>query len=143
MTSFVVPGKPRSQGSLSPFAHPVTRKIVTRQDPKVLEYRHAVAWAAREAGVRCTDEPVTVQIVARWARPKSHYRTNGELRSKVPRHRTSAPDVDKVARAVCDGLEGVAYYSDAQVVGLEILKAWAVESSTTVTVQTITDEDAP
>ena len=70
---------------------------------------------------------VTVVFVLR--RPKSHYRSGrnaGLVRESAPRFPAGRPDVDKLARAVLDGLvAGGVMADDAQVVSLNAAKVWA------------------
>ena len=35
------------------------------------------------------------------------------------------PDSDNIAKIICDGLNGVAYNDDKQIISLKIEKAWA------------------
>lgn len=134
MVTFAVPGKPVPQGSLTSFRHATTGKVVTPQKASVREYRDRIAWAARQTGMACTDEPVAVDLRFYFARPKSHYRPTGQLREKAPRWHCQRPDGDKLARAALDALTGVMLYDDAQVWQLTATKVWATEDSTRVTV---------
>lgn len=140
--SFEVDGPPISQGSLTAFLHSATGRVVMPQKARVKEYRARVAWAATQARARCTDGPVTLRVVATWARPKSHYRADGRTLTKsAPRHKTSAPDGDKVLRACCDALERVVYYRDSQVVLATVAKRWGRQDSTQIVVHYITVEE--
>ena len=65
--------------------------------------------------------------IFRFSRPKSHYgRKNKEpyLKYDAPYYKTSAPDCDKLARAILDALTGVAYIDDAQVCKLSAAKVY-------------------
>ena len=69
--------------------------------------------------------PVEVDIQFFLRRPKSHYRSNGELHAGAPRFPIVKPDNDKLERAVWDALTGMVYVDDAQVIGGTHLKRYA------------------
>ena len=70
--------------------------------------------------------PIQTGWCERWRafhfpRPQAHYRTGkraGELREGVPTWRPVAPDVDKLVRALLDGMAGTVFRNDSQVVEL-------------------------
>jgi len=53
---------------------------------------------------RTIENAVSVSLVFCFPRPKSHFTTKGALKSKVPSHKTTKPDIDKLCRAVLDAL---------------------------------------
>jgi len=65
-------------------------------------YEERVGWEAWLAGARPVTGDVEVRIV---------------VRGKTRRRKF---DLDNIAKAILDGLTGVAYYDDAQVVALEV-----------------------
>ena len=73
--------------------------------------------------------PVRVAITFALKRPKGHYRTGRNshmLSDRAPRWPGSTPDLDKLCRAVLDGLtEGGAWKDDGQVVILAAQKTYA------------------
>lgn len=97
-------------------------------------WRERIALAAHGAGVPYREEgAVEVGVSFRFPRPKSHYRGNGPdgkpiLReSCAERPHVSRPDLDKLVRAVLDGLTGIAYRDDSQVTVLAASKLYAPE----------------
>jgi crossover junction endodeoxyribonuclease RusA len=76
-----------------------------------------------------------VSVIAefRLPRPKNHYRTGSNaalLRSGAPWHPAGKPDLDKLARALLDGLTaGGAWADDAQVAHMAVGKAYATDSA--------------
>lgn len=137
MVTFRVDGKPVPQGSLTSFRHRSTGQVVTPQKARVREYRERVAWAARQTGMACTDEPVAVHLRFHFARPKSHYRANGQLRAKAPHYHAQRPDADKLARAALDAITGVLLYDDAQVWRVTSMKVWDTTDHTQVVVEPV------
>ena len=62
-----------------------------------------------------TRAPVRIDAVYLFARPKGHYRANGELKPKAPTKHTKKPDLDKLDRALWDGMTGLVFVDDSQV----------------------------
>lgn len=79
------------------------------------------ARAAHQGGP--LEGPVRVSCAFVFPRPKHHRRANGNLREGAPRRHGSRPDVDKLARAILDGITGVVLRDDSQVSEL-----WAVKT---------------
>ena len=61
------------------------------------------------------DLPVKMDIIAFFPIPK-------QLKKLLP---TCSPDLDNVAKSVCDALNGVAYFDDSQICKLSIHKYYA------------------
>lgn len=118
-----VPGIPRPQGS----------KRKGRGGQLFESSKYVAAWradvkllatgAVRSAGGRIEDGPVRVQLEFIFPRPKRKRDTAAaELRAAV--YKPERPDIDKLARAVLDALEGTVYKADAQVCELELRKLY-------------------
>lgn len=97
-------------------------------DKYLKPWRKAIAAAAREA---YDGEPyrgaVTAEIDFWFRRPLSHYGTgrNAEkLKPHAPPRHTQKPDVDKLLRAVLDGITGVVIHDDSQVDDVHPVKRW-------------------
>ena len=113
MTWFHVRGNPAPQGSKSAFRRG-SRVVLVETSKRLPRWREAVQTAALThldpipAGV-----PVRVEIHFVMPRPKS-----------LPKSRPTPPavkrigDLDKLCRAILDGLDGPAYADDSQVVEL-------------------------
>jgi crossover junction endodeoxyribonuclease RusA len=122
---FSVNGKPAPQGSK-------TRNragAVYESSKAVAPWREAIRAETQRACEVPLAGPVSVLIGFRMTRPKSHYRTGRNahlLKGGAPGYPDGKPDLDKLARAVLDGLkEGGAFWDDAQVVTLAVAKAYA------------------
>jgi crossover junction endodeoxyribonuclease RusA len=65
------------------------------------------------------DAAITLSVVFIFARPKSHFRANGQLKPSAPAHCTGRiGDVSKLVRAVEDAMTGILYNDDAQIISL-------------------------
>ncbi len=86
------------------------------------------AFEARPRGwADLLDRPIFISITFVFARPKNHFRTNGDLRPSAPDHCiTRIGDVDKLSRSILDSCaDGVLYKADEQVVSLIAHKRYA------------------
>ncbi len=112
----IIPGTPFAKGrpkfsTRGGFARAYTPK-------KTVAFEQLVALFTAQAGVKPIEGPVRVTIVAYWP-------MKGQPRKKIPRPiepKISRPDCDNVAKAVLDGMEGVAFANDSQVVSLTVTK---------------------
>lgn len=70
--------------------------------------------------------PLRADLTFVERRPKSHFRTSGELNAEGERKRfpVKAPDRLKLARAVEDALSGVVYRDDSQLIAGETRKQY-------------------
>lgn len=124
MIRVIVAGQPAPQGS----KRHVGGGRMIEQSKAVAPWREAVRAETQRAmnGAYPFEGPVQVWVTFRLARPKGHYRTgrNSHLLSVLaPDWPARQPDLDKLCRAVLDGLTaGGAWLDDAQVVSLNALK---------------------
>jgi crossover junction endodeoxyribonuclease RusA len=119
--TFFAAGQPAQQGSKAPVGN--GRFIESNSQLK--SWRSVVAAACpMEAPLACG---VSLTVEFRYSRPKSHYgRRNGQpyLKGNAPIYKTSAPDLDKLIRAVNDALKGIAFVDDALVVYITASKVY-------------------
>lgn len=125
---FIVNGEPIPKGSTRSFAvargtgdkRRYTGQTVNMASnlAKLRPWESRVADAALQAGVEITKRPVVVACRFYFRRPKSHFRSGKNahlLRDNAPEYHTNKPDLDKLTRALLDGLTNVAYLDDSQV----------------------------
>lgn len=103
---------------------------------RLAPWRSTVALAAQAAHLErgLLEGPLVVTCRFVFPRPKSHRRANGELRESAPWRHSSRPDVDKLVRAVLDGITGVVLADDAQVAELRATKEYGDEPGAEVMV---------
>lgn len=68
--------------------------------------------------------PVRVSIVAFYEIPSSWSNRKKEQAAKMEIMPTKKPDCDNIAKLISDALNGLAYKDDAQIVNLNVLKAY-------------------
>lgn len=120
---FSVLGEAKPKGSTRAFYNAKSKKTVTvgaNAGTKAWEQRVATEAqkAVLENGIFFTKEqPVHITILFYLPRPKS-------MSPKVSAH-VKRPDLDKLVRAVLDGMTGIVYVDDSQVVQLNTLKDYS------------------
>lgn len=76
--------------------------------------------------------PVELRIVATFAPPPSW---SGKKRAAhMGQPHTQKPDLDNIGKAICDGLNRVAFADDSQVCAVQWSKTWGEDEKTEVTV---------
>ena len=105
----------RVDGKVIPWHRPMNRRGGGRMKPPAdVQAQTIIAHTYRRAGGKhYGDAAVIVEIDVFRQCPK---------RGKYPEHDCHTPDIDNIAKQVLDGLEGVAYTNDKQVVALHVMK---------------------
>lgn len=118
--AFRVIGVPQAQGSAQPFLtwhgkHPQAR--VRHDNPKLKGWRQVVAEQAQGViGDELFTGPVVLTVVFRLPRPDGL--------PKRTLHHVKQPDLDKLVRAIGDGLTNVVFVDDKQIVDLHARKVY-------------------
>ena len=116
--SFFAYGKPAPQGS----KRHVGNGILIESSKYVKQWRKTVKTAARKARPKGWNPflPIDLYALFLFDRPKSHYRTNGQLKPKAPVHCTTRiGDLDKLLRAIADALTDISYKDDSQIINIQ------------------------
>lgn len=122
MIRFTVPGKPATKGSFR--AYTIKRRDgrigarVDNDNPRCKSWQESVGWAARAAmrSAPLMTGAVAVDVVFRFERPAKIKRA-GDYTGPLP-------DIDKLERALLDGMTGIVYVDDAQVAQVHKRKEW-------------------
>lgn len=122
--TFTIPGEPQGKGR--PRAFRAGRGVRMYTPAKTEAYEQAVASAGRQAmagrapmaGPLAVDLVAVLGVPASWSKKRRAAALEGlELPAKKP-------DADNVAKAIADGLNGIAYGDDAQVIELRVRKRY-------------------
>lgn len=148
--SFTVYGEQRPQGSKTcrvvyrngkPITTATGRIVTTTMDANkhTKEWRRQVADAAADAmtGKTILDGPVALHLTVYRVRPKGHFGTGknaGVVKAGAPAYPTTKPDLLKLARAIEDGMSGIVYRDDSQVVTHSLREFYAGQFRTDVRV---------
>ena len=130
----IVHGIPGPQGSKSAFRNKHTGRIQqVESSKKVAPWRADVRDAAEGLLISPPlDEPLLLDMVFTFLRPKTHYRTGRNahlLRDSAPARPATKPDLSKLARSTEDALTSAGVYrDDARIVEYgRLAKVWADE----------------
>ena len=110
MINFFVDGLPVPQGSMKV----INGRAIHHKGSELAAWRSAIALTARSHGARPLTDPIYIEM--KFFMPKP--RTVKRLEPSV------APDLDKLIRAVLDGLTAIAYIDDGQVTEIVAQKAY-------------------
>lgn len=123
--TFTVPGQPQGKGR--PRVGKIGGHARMFTPEKTVAYEGLIAYAAKQAmqGRALIDGPVAVvldvccQVPASWSKKKQAQALAGQV---FP---VTKPDIDNVEKAIFDGLNGVAWKDDVQVVDVCKRKRYA------------------
>jgi crossover junction endodeoxyribonuclease RusA len=140
-----VPGRPVPQGSKTAFISKSTgRPVVVDKDVRLPNWRAKITGAAIEhqaellhtggvfGGAFPLDGPIGVEITFVLERPKFHYGTGrnaDRVKDSSPLYPATMPDLDKLLRAVFDGLtDAQVWRDDGQVVWCQTSKRYPLNT---------------
>jgi Holliday junction resolvase RusA-like endonuclease len=137
---FTIFGRPQPQGSTKAFVFfdkntGKHRAAVTSANPKLKSWRQEVSLVAKQAmqslGAMPRQVPISVIAVFYFSKPQS---------AKKSAHKTTRPDSDKLLRATLDGLTGIVFEDDAQVIDVRVVKRFGSPERTEIAVGTFAGE---
>lgn len=139
--TFFVPGQPVAKGR--PIAgRGFNGRTTLRTPEKTANYERLVALTAMQALHSPMDGPlelgliVGVQIPASWSKKRQDMAQRGEI---AP---TKKPDLDNVVKALADGMNGIAYRDDAQIVAMTVRKVYTMTPGVSVEIRALGMEAA-
>lgn len=123
--SFVVPGEPVGKGR--PRVSTIGGHARMFTPKKTANYEGLIAMAAQQAmaGRELINGPVMVElqilvsVAASWSKKKTAAALSGQV---MP---TKKPDIDNVLKAICDGINGIVFKDDVQVVDVHSRKRFS------------------
>lgn len=138
--SFTIPGKPfAKKRHRIGISHGHARAF---NDPDNVSFEEKVAGIARpfftghnSGQLTPLTGPVKINIVAVFEMPKSW--SNKKRLAMNGQPHCSKPDRDNVDKAICDGLNRIAWVDDAQVADGRTVKKWGLSSFTFVKIEAI------
>ena len=129
--TFFVHGVPVPQGSKSVsrsgHLYDVNAKTLKPWRQQIADTIRAMNVPASTNAPGVIEGPVALSVVFSFPRPKSHYNKSG-LTTKAPRRHQSKPDLDKLVRALGDGIATDANLlkDDSQIVSINAEKRYCV-----------------
>ena len=137
--TFEVLGTPQPAGSKRAFNWRArdgrSGTSIVDANPKAKDWKLQVAAAGGAAYQgELLEGPLAVEFIFELPRPKGHFGKRGLLAS-APAAPTGKPDVLKLSRAVEDGLTGIIWRDDSQIVCEVLVKRYGEQARLRVTVQ--------
>lgn len=132
-----IPGNPVAQGR--PKIAVVAGHARAYDPAKSRSWKGYVSTIAQGQMLKEHDGPVAISIDAVFLRPQGIPKWKGT--GRFPRG--SRPDVDNLAKAVCDALNGIAYHDDSAVTTLIVRKWTAAEGELPHVFIVIDDVEVP
>ena len=126
---FVVPGNP--YGKQRPKFVRQGNYTKTYTPNETVSYENLVKLCYKEAtkdipdAFFTKDTPLSIHIEAFFAIPKSVSKKKAAAMLKGDIRPTKKPDVDNIAKVICDSLNSVAFYDDAAIAELSVSKYYA------------------
>jgi Holliday junction resolvase RusA-like endonuclease len=134
---FTVPGAPQGKGRAKIVKIGGFSRMAT--PAKTVAYEGLVAYTAQQAMHQRTLFDGAVSMMARldcaipasWSKKKRDQALAGVIRP------TTTPDLDNCIKALCDGMNGVVWRDDSQVVSLNVIKRYAMTPCAHVQIEAI------
>ena len=132
---FTIPGEPRGKGR--PRFARMGNFVKTYTDAKTASYEDQIRFYALKTmgSTEPIKRPVGVYIHIRVGVPKSYSKKRTEDCLSGLERPTKKPDWDNVAKSVCDGMNGIVFDDDTQVVDAHVTKVYNAEAGVDVMVQ--------
>ena len=132
---FTIPGEPRGKGR--PRFARQGNFVKTYTDAKTASYEDQIRFYALKAmgSTEPIKQPVGVYIHIRVGVPKSYSKKRTEDCLSGLERPTKKPDWDNVSKSVCDGMNGIVFDDDTQVVDAHVTKVYNAEAGVDVMVQ--------
>ena len=123
--SFVVPGEAVGKGR--PRVSTIGGHARMFTPTKTANYETLIAMAAQQAmagreligGPVLVEMKIMVSVAASWSKKKTAEALAGDV---MP---TKKPDADNVLKAICDGINGIVFKDDVQVVNVSLSKRFS------------------
>ena len=115
------------QGSKKHVGNGIMVEVCKRGGP----WKDAVRVEANKVVGELIEEPVHIDLVFWFHRPKSHLNAKGELKQSAPKYPNRRQgDIDKLCRSTLDALTLSAIADDSQVVSLQARKYYCNKKET-------------
>ena len=132
MVKVVIPGAPR--GKERP-RHTRTGVVFTPKSTRDYEKLIAIMGKLAMAGTPIMSGPVRLTVVAAFPIPASYSAKRRAACLMGSERPAKKPDTDNILKALCDGLNGITWKDDAQVVEVSASKTYAEQPSVTAYIE--------
>ena len=131
-TTIVIPGKPFAK------QRPRFSRLNNRSytPAETVSFERAVGQIAAQHFAQPLVGPVRLEIVATFVPPQSWSRR--KTADQLHRPHVQKPDADNLGKAICDGLNRIAFADDAQIADIRVRKVWGVTEQTVIHLEAMT-----
>ena len=135
MMQFTIDANPVAKGR--PKFSKVGGFVKTYSPKKTVDYEQIVRQTAAQAmgPTELLETPVAVYLYIRLPIPKSYPRKRSEACLKGLERPTKKPDIDNLAKSVLDGINGVIWRDDSQIVSLHVTKVYSTQPGVDVLIR--------
>lgn len=137
MISFIIPGEPVAKGRARSFIR--NGRIGHHTPEKTANYESLVKLAASVAMAdrNLMDGPLCLSFCATFAIPKSWTKKRMAAHLVRPEPVIKRPDLDNIAKALADGMNGVVYLDDSQIAWISCQKVYGDVPGVALTVSEV------
>lgn len=132
---FEIPGQPRGKGR--PRFARRGEHVTTYTDDKTAAYENLVALAYKAAGGELIEGTVEIGVNMYHLIPKSKSKSDKARMLSGDIRPMTKPDIDNCLKAILDGLNGVAFMDDKQVVDAMVRRWYATEPRVVVFIREV------
>lgn len=130
---FAVPGTPVGKGR--PKFSRRGNYTTTYTPEKTVNFENLVKLSFMQAECKKLEGTLSAVITACFPIPKSVSKKMRQQMEEGYELHSKKPDADNIAKSVLDALNGIAFDDDSQVAVLSVIKRYAVEPKTIVSIQ--------
>lgn len=142
--SFTIPGEAVPKARLRVFKRNGKATAITPE--KTVNYENLVKWTAHQAmqkaGVDMFHGPLQASIYISLPIPTSWSRKRQELAIAGRIAPTNKPDIDNLVKALFDGMNGIVFRDDSQIVFAIVRKLYSITPNTRVQITSTMQEAA-
>ena len=125
---FIVNGAPRGKQRARTFYNARMGKMQSITPEATKDYESLIRWSFTQAGGKYMgDKAIALHVLAVYPIPKSFSKSKRQQAEEGKMRPRVKPDVDNIAKAVLDALNGVCYADDKQVVAFSLCKIYGTE----------------
>ena len=142
--TFTIPGEPQGKARHRAFLDKKKERLIFKTPDKTVDYEQLVALCflgTRGRFIFTGQQPIRADILAYYRIPNKTSKVNRQLMLTDKIRPTKKPDIDNITKIIYDGLNGVAWHDDAQIVEGNTSKHYAEEPRVVVTLSTLINTD--
>lgn len=134
LLSFIIEGRVKAKQS---FKYTRDGRKYTPRDVKDYAEYIKGCFIQKFPGFKPLETPLSVEIKAFFAPPKSWSKKKQDLALCGEIKPTVKPDCDNISKNLCDSLNGLAYKDDKQIIELKVSKSYAESEFVIIKIETI------